>query len=68
LDTVISKLGPVNSERINEFAEFMAKDAIKDFCKDEEELWGKVADEKRENFAKNVRSKVAVFIKEYLNK
>ncbi len=68
MDTVISKLGPVNADRINEFAEFMAKDAIKDFIKDEEELWNKVADEKKENFTKNVKSKVAVFIKEYINK
>jgi hypothetical protein len=64
----MSKLGPVSEERLNEFAEFMAKDAIKDFIKDEEALWLKVAEEKRENFHKNVRSKVALFIKEHLTK
>ena len=46
----------------------MAKDAIKDFVKDEEELWNGIVEEKREKFAKNVRSKIAVFIKKQINK
>jgi Rnl2 family RNA ligase len=68
LDTVISKLGIVTEARLDEFAEFMSNDAIKDFIKDSPDIWSKVPEDKKEHFPKNVKSMCATFIRGQLNK
>jgi len=62
MDTLRSKIGEVTSERINEASELYFADVMKDFVKDEEELWMSILEEERERASRNTRSKVNSFV------
>ena len=62
MDTLRSKIGEVTSERINEASELYFADVMKDFVKDEEELWMSISEEERERASRNTRSKVNSFV------
>jgi len=62
MDTLRSKIGEVTTERINEASEAYFADVMKDFIKDQEELWMSVSEEERERASRNTRSKVNSFV------
>jgi len=62
MDTLRSKIGEVTEERVNEASELYLADVMKDFIKDQEELWMSVDEDVRDRVAKNTRSKVNSFV------
>jgi len=66
LHSVESKVGPVTSTRIDEIAELLTKDALKDFIKDNEETWNLVEVNSKERIERNTYSKVRTFVANYV--
>lgn len=67
MDTLRSKIGEVTRDRTTEVVDFYLADVMKDFIKDEEELWNGVEDEEeKERITKNTRSKVNSFVQQWM--
>jgi len=62
LNNLQSKIGPLKEDSLVEASKMLCEDVFKDFCKDNEELWALLDEEKRELVERNTGSKVRTFV------
>jgi len=62
LNNLISKIGRITKDKVNEVAPLMCADVFKDFCVDNEELWGSIEEDMKEKIKGNTLTKIRVFM------